>query len=93
MALCLNGDCLELMKDLPDKSVDLFICDLPYGCLTQKAGCIPFERNKSGPCNAGCPWDIKIDLVGGFDKYIYIIPIKKLTIKADIDIYFIDNYI
>jgi hypothetical protein len=36
---------------------------------------------------------IKIDLVGGFDKYIYIIPIKKLTIKADIDIYFIDNYI
>ena len=26
-----NGDCLELMKELPDKSVDLFICDLPYG--------------------------------------------------------------
>ena len=29
--LLLNGDCLELMKTLPDKSVDLFICDLPYG--------------------------------------------------------------
>jgi len=26
-----NGDCLKLMKELPDKSVDLFICDLPYG--------------------------------------------------------------
>tara|TARA_R110002153_G_scaffold1957_3_gene9648 strand:+ start:801 stop:2099 length:1299 start_codon:yes stop_codon:yes gene_type:complete len=26
-----NGDCLELMKSLPDNSVDLFICDLPYG--------------------------------------------------------------
>ncbi len=26
-----NGNCLELMKKLPDKSVDLFICDLPYG--------------------------------------------------------------
>lgn len=26
-----NGDCLTLMKELPDKSVDLFICDLPYG--------------------------------------------------------------
>ncbi len=26
-----NGDCLELMKSLPDKSIDLFICDLPYG--------------------------------------------------------------
>jgi DNA modification methylase len=29
--LLLNGDCLQLMKTLPDKSVDLFICDLPYG--------------------------------------------------------------
>jgi len=27
----INGDCLEEMKNLPDKSVDLFICDLPYG--------------------------------------------------------------
>ena len=26
-----NGDCLELMAKIPDKSVDLFICDLPYG--------------------------------------------------------------
>ncbi len=24
-----NGNCLELLKTLPDKSVDLFICDLP----------------------------------------------------------------
>jgi DNA modification methylase len=26
----LQGDCLEIMKTLPDKSVDLFVCDLPY---------------------------------------------------------------
>jgi len=26
-----NNDCLEKMKELPDKSIDLFICDLPYG--------------------------------------------------------------
>ena len=26
-----NGDCLELMKEIPDKSVDCIICDLPYG--------------------------------------------------------------
>lgn len=25
------GDCLELMKDIPDKSIDLILCDLPYG--------------------------------------------------------------
>lgn len=26
-----NGDCLDLMKDIPDKSIDLILCDLPYG--------------------------------------------------------------
>ena len=31
MITLINGDCLELMKNLPDKSIDLFICDLPYG--------------------------------------------------------------
>lgn len=25
-----NGDCLELMKNIPDTSVDLVLCDLPY---------------------------------------------------------------
>ena len=24
------GDCLELMKDIPDESIDLILCDLPY---------------------------------------------------------------
>ena len=27
----LHGDCLELMKDIPDKSVDLILTDPPYG--------------------------------------------------------------
>jgi site-specific DNA-methyltransferase (adenine-specific) len=27
----LQGDCLEKMKDIPDGSVDLVLCDLPYG--------------------------------------------------------------
>lgn len=27
-----KGDCLEIMKDIADKSIDLIICDLPYGC-------------------------------------------------------------
>ena len=26
-----NVDCLELMKDIPDKSIDAIITDLPYG--------------------------------------------------------------
>ena len=26
-----QGDCLEIMKEIPDKSVDMILCDLPYG--------------------------------------------------------------
>ena len=26
-----KGDCLEIMKDIPDKGVDMILCDLPYG--------------------------------------------------------------
>lgn len=26
-----NGDCLDIMKTIPDNSVDLILCDLPYG--------------------------------------------------------------
>lgn len=43
-----NGDCLEVMKSIADKSIDLIICDLPYGCLTTQA--------------STCSWDVKIDL-------------------------------
>ena len=25
-----RGDCLKLMKDIPDKSIDMILCDLPY---------------------------------------------------------------
>lgn len=32
----LHGDCLELMKDIPDKSVDMILCDLPYGMTANK---------------------------------------------------------
>jgi len=27
----IQGDCLEGMKDIPDKSIDMILCDLPYG--------------------------------------------------------------
>ena len=29
----LNGDCMKLMKQIPDHSVDMVLCDLPYGVL------------------------------------------------------------
>lgn len=30
-----KGDCLELMKEIPDNSVDMILCDLPYGVLNK----------------------------------------------------------
>lgn len=40
----LNGDCLELMQAIPDQSVDLVLCDLPYGTTQNKwDSVIPFE--------------------------------------------------
>ena len=31
MIKLLKGDCLELMKNISDKSIDMILCDLPYG--------------------------------------------------------------
>lgn len=36
----LCGDCLELMKDIPDGSVDMILCDLPYGTTKNKWDCV-----------------------------------------------------
>jgi site-specific DNA-methyltransferase (adenine-specific) len=27
----IQGDCLEKMQDIPDGSIDMILCDLPYG--------------------------------------------------------------
>jgi site-specific DNA-methyltransferase (adenine-specific) len=63
------------MKGLKDKSIDCFICDLPYGCLTGGGGKEKTRRRFQGGQDtgslikqnegviAGCSWDVKIDLV------------------------------
>ena len=39
-----KGDCLEIMKDIKDKSIDMILCDLPYGTTACKWDTvIPFE--------------------------------------------------
>jgi site-specific DNA-methyltransferase (adenine-specific) len=70
--LLLHGDCLEVMKTLPDKSVDLFVCDLPYGCLTTpKASTKEWSdyTEKTGrprtlvrEDSGKCAWDVKLEL-------------------------------
>ena len=75
-----KGDCLEVMEKLPSKSIDCFICDLPYGCLSSSKNT---ERKRfidgkdTGTILntklSGCSWDIKIDL----DKFW--IQVKRLA--------------
>lgn len=78
MLSLLKGDCFDVMRTLPPKSVDCFVCDLPYGCLTGGGGkekkkrrainrYVDGEHNGTsavyeGGVIAGCAWDIKIDL-------------------------------
>jgi site-specific DNA-methyltransferase (adenine-specific) len=61
------------MKTLPDKSVDLFLCDLPYGCLSSQNNNKRLMRMENGVITGkraetkdgllqGCAWDIPIDL-------------------------------
>ena len=40
----IHGDCLEIMKNIPDKSIDMILCDLPYGTTQNKwDSIIPLE--------------------------------------------------
>ena len=41
----LQGDCLELMNKIPDKSIDMILCDLPYGTTKNKwDSVLPFDK-------------------------------------------------
>ena len=44
MMQLLHGNCLEIMPTIPDKSIDMILCDLPYGTTACKWDVIiPFE--------------------------------------------------
>ena len=63
-----HGNCLDIMKTLPDKSVDLFVCDLPYGCLSAKSVQVKHENQTDKMAMAACPWDKKIDLAAFWEQ-------------------------
>ena len=57
----LQGDCIKLMDNIEDKSIDMILCDLPYGVL-----------NKS---NSNAKWDSVIPfkkLWGGMRELLKI---------------------
>lgn len=41
----IEGDCLEVMKKMPDGCIDMILCDLPYGTTQNKwDSVIPLEE-------------------------------------------------
>lgn len=48
----MHGDCLEMMKLIPDGSVDMVLCDLPYGEVSQKSsGLRLLDRGNADACD------------------------------------------
>lgn len=41
-----QGDCLEVMKEIPDESIDMVLCDLPYGITARNKWDIVIPFNK-----------------------------------------------
>lgn len=59
-----QGDCLELMKDIPDGSVDMVLTDPPYGILYQSQ----WKKNKA---------DWKPKIIGDTSPFTAFIPLLK----------------
>src|SRR5574344_13084 len=57
----IHGDCLEKMKDIKDKSIDMILCDLPYGTTVSKTRAF---------------WDTNIDYLKLIEFYRRIIKDK-----------------
>lgn len=53
-----QGDCLELMKDIPDKSIDLLLTDPPYNISKNNN----FKTMKRNGIDFG-EWDHKFNLI------------------------------
>ena len=42
----LHGDCLKHMRNIPDDSIDLILCDLPYGVTKCKWGLFLYKSRR-----------------------------------------------
>ena len=60
MVNLMHGDCLELMKNIPDGSVDLVLTDPPYG--TMKGAALDGWKNQT------TEWDTAIDPIKIFEQ-------------------------
>lgn len=103
-----KGDCLELMKDIPDKSVDLIVTDPPYpttsrGHAGNSGGMLQKEINKKGKvfehnnidCKEYAPEFYRV-LKEGSHCYVmtnHINLIKMLNVFTDCGFHFIKSLI
>ena len=60
----LCGDCLDLMKGIPDKSVDLVLTDPPYGIGVQRVNCASYRKDSRS--RGKIDWDLGFSL----EKYM-----------------------
>lgn len=58
-----KGDCIEVMKNIPNKSIDMILCDLPYGILKDRIS--DGWKNK----NIDISWDVPLDTYKLFEQY------------------------
>lgn len=56
-----QGDCLELMKEIPDGSIDMILCDLPYGTMN--------GAGLDGWKNQTTAWDVRLNTESLFCEY------------------------
>lgn len=52
----IEGDCLEVMKGIPGESIDMILCDLPYGTTQNKWDSI--IDAKRVPFSPALPWSV-----------------------------------
>lgn len=56
--LLIHGDCMEKMKEIPDGSIDLILCDPPYNLAKYSTGNMKFEW-RTEINNDVAKWDLK----------------------------------
>ena len=82
-----HEDCLSGMQKIPDKSVDLVICDLPYGKLTHLGWDLPIDFTKLWQqYNRICKDNAAVLLFGvePFTSAVVMSNVKKLSSKTDL---------
>ena len=72
-----NGDCLEVLKNIADKSIDLVVCDPPYEIKTMKGGGIMGKRKYKDEISF---------MIDGFSEEVLNLLCKKMK-KINIYIY------